>query len=257
MARLFLSFGVLVPLIQVACAIHAYKSGKERWWLWIILMFPLVGCGAYLLIEVLPTVRRTGQLLLWLESIPWFRGRELDRLEDDLEDAPTTGNRLRLADACVRHGRLDRAAELYRDCLKGPHEHDVHTMRSLAEVLNDQEDWKSLLNLTVDLRPLLPDREINDAIRWEAIALDGLGRHGEAEERYLHLMDSWPGEEIRCRLASMLARQSRYAEARKHFETVQRHIRRGGGFYRSQNKAWEKSSKAWLKYIDEHSKQPA
>jgi hypothetical protein len=127
-------------------------------------------------------------------------------------------------------------------------------MRSLAEVLNEKEDWKGLLNLTVDLRPLLPEREINEAIRWEAIALDGLGRHGEAEERYLHVIDLWPGEEIRCRLASMLAKQSRYAEARNLFETVQRHIRRGGGFYRSQNKSWAKSSRAWLKYIDERSK---
>ena len=251
MARLYVLFGLLIPVLQIACAVHVYKQGKERFWFWVIFMFPLAGSAVYIVSEVLPTWRRSGELLRWVESIPWFKGREVDRLEDELEYAPTTDNRLNLARACVRHGKLDRAIELYRESLKGPHHNDAHIMRGLAEALTDKEDWRGLLDVATDLRPLLPERELNDAIRWEAIALDGLDRHAEAEERYLHLIDLWPGEEIRCRLATMLARQGRPVEARKHFEIVQRHLRRGNSYYRRQNKIWAKASSAWLKHLDQ------
>lgn len=241
----------LIPLLQVACAVHAYKNGKERFWFYVVLLFPLAGSAVYLFSEILPTWQRTGQLLHWFESIPWFRGRELDRLEDELEYAPTIANRLNFANACVRHGKLDRAIEQYRECLKGVHQKDPDIMRSLATALVEQEDWAALLDVATDLRPLLRERELNEAIRWEAIALDGLDRYAEAEERYLHLIDSWPGEEIRCRFAAMLARQGHQAEARKHFETLQRHLRRGNSYYRRQNKPWAKFSAAWLKFLDQ------
>lgn len=251
MARFALLFGLLVPLIQVACAVHAYKNGKDRFWFWVILLFPMIGSAVYFISEVVPVWRRTGELLRWVEGIPWFRGRELARLEDELEYAPTIDNRLNLAAACVRHGRLERAVELYQECLKGVHKNDVPTMRSLAEALMEKEDWKDLLEIATDLRTLLPERDLNEAIRYEAIALDGMERSAEAEERYLHLLDVWPGEEIRCRLGTLLARHGRHMEARKHLETVQRYLRRGNSYYRRQNKAWSNSSAAWLKFLDQ------
>ena len=254
MLRLYLLLGPIIPLLQVACAVHAYRRGKERFWFYVIVFFPGVGSCMYLVAEVLPEWQRTGQFVHWFENIPWFRGRELDRLEDELEDSPTVANRLNLANALVRHGRLDKAVAQYRECLKGAHQKDPAIMRSLAEALVDHEDWAALVDVATDLRPLLKERELNDAIRWEAIGLDGLDRCAEAEERYLHLLDAWSGEEIRCRYGSMLARLGRENEARAQFDTLQRHLRRGGSHYRRQNRTWGSACAAWLKHID---KKPA
>lgn len=247
---LYLTFTLLVPAIQVACAVHAYQHGKQQFWFWVILMFPIVGSAVYFISEVLPDWRRSGGMARKMETIPWFKDRELDRLEDQLEEVPTTENRLRLAEASVRFGQLDRAVELYRQSLEGPHAKDADITRALASALAENKDWSGLLDVSSDLRQLLSAGEINEAIRWEAIALDGLDLFADAEQRYLHLLESWPGEEIRCRLGMMLARQGRYAEARKHFDTLQRHMRRGNGYYRSKNKAWAKYCSQWLKYLE-------
>lgn len=247
---LYLTFTLLIPAIQVACALHAYQRGKQQFWFFIILMFPVVGSLIYFIAEVLPELRQSGGVVRKMESISWFKTRELDRLEENLEEVPTTENRLKLAAACVRFGQRDRAVELYRQSLEGAHAKDADIVKSLASALAEAENWSELLDVSSELRQLLNPGEINEAIRWEAIALDGLNHYRDAEERYLHLIESWPGEEIRCRLAMMLAREGRNADARFHFEAIRRHMRRGNSYYRSKNKLWAKHCSRWLKYLD-------
>jgi len=256
MPPFLLPFTLVIPLLQVACAVHAYRSGKEHFWFWIILMFPLLGTVVYFIAEILPEWKRTGQPTRVMDGIPFLASRELDRLEEQLEDVPTTANQLNLAEACIRRGRPERAAELYRECLKGPHENDINILRGLAEALLAAEKWSDLLDVSDDMRPLLGDREINEVLRLEAIALDGMGHTEDAEKRYLHLIDSLPGEEIRCRLAAMLAREGRDDEARRHFDTLRRHLKRGNRYYRSKNKHWANSCATWLKQLDAKKAKP-
>ena len=256
MPPLLLPFTLVIPLLQVACAVHAYRRGKEYFWFWIILMFPLLGTIVYFIAEILPEWKRTGQPSRVMDGIPFLASRELDRLEEQLEDVPTTANQLILAEACIRRGKPERAIELYRECLKGPHENDINILRSLAEALLASEKWSDLLDVSDGMRSLLGDREINEVLRLDAIALDGMGHIEDAEKRYLHLIDSLPGEEIRCRLAAMFAREGRDDEARRHFGTLRRNLRRGNRYYRSKNKYWAKSCATWLKQLDAQKAKP-
>src|SRR4030095_12231537 len=51
--------GALVLVIQLCFAYHAYSTGRPRWWLAIIMAFPVMGCVAYYFIEVFPTTRES------------------------------------------------------------------------------------------------------------------------------------------------------------------------------------------------------
>ena len=47
----FFLYGIV---FQVLCAVHCVKTGRQNYWLWIILMFSLVGCLVYFIVEMLP-----------------------------------------------------------------------------------------------------------------------------------------------------------------------------------------------------------
>jgi hypothetical protein len=243
-------FGLLIPAVQICCALHAYNRGKDRFWFFVILIFPVLGSAIYFFTEVVPELRRTGQLQQWVEKIPWLFGREIERLEEKYSDVPTTQNAIELASAHVRDGNFTRAIQLYRESLKEHHQNDDSILRLLAEALTEKKDWEGLIDVAIDLRRLLKGSEINDAIRWEAIALDGLDRFEEAEPRYLHVIDHCGSEEMRFRLALMLTRQDRATEARDHFETLKSNIRRGNSDYRRKNRKWGNLTKEWLIYLD-------
>jgi hypothetical protein len=43
--------------IQLCFVVHAYRSGAPRYWVFVILAFPVAGCLAYYLFEVFPRSR--------------------------------------------------------------------------------------------------------------------------------------------------------------------------------------------------------
>ncbi|MCH6480708.1 hypothetical protein MMN66_18105, partial [Escherichia coli] len=36
----------VVVMLELLCCIHAYRSGQERYWIFIIFCFPVIGCVA-------------------------------------------------------------------------------------------------------------------------------------------------------------------------------------------------------------------
>ena len=49
----------LVFGLQLLCLAHVMKTGRPCQWLFIILALPLVGCLAYLCLEILPDLRHS------------------------------------------------------------------------------------------------------------------------------------------------------------------------------------------------------
>ena len=45
-------------LLQVACAAHLVRTGRSPMWLLAILLLPIVGSLAYVVVEVVPGARR-------------------------------------------------------------------------------------------------------------------------------------------------------------------------------------------------------
>lgn len=49
---------VAMVILQVVCAAHVIKVGKPPLWLLVILLLPVAGSLAYVVMEVLPDARR-------------------------------------------------------------------------------------------------------------------------------------------------------------------------------------------------------
>ena len=50
---------ILTVAIQVITVVHLLRSGRDMRWLFLIIFLPMVGCLAYLIIEVLPSLRQS------------------------------------------------------------------------------------------------------------------------------------------------------------------------------------------------------
>ncbi len=43
----------MLLIVQILFIIHALKTGRDWWWVLIILFFPVIGCVVYFALEVL------------------------------------------------------------------------------------------------------------------------------------------------------------------------------------------------------------
>jgi hypothetical protein len=126
--------GVLFLVAQVACAVHAGRTGRPFFWIYLVLILPLAGMLAYFVLEIAPEMinsrsgRRAasgvGKLL-----DPEKRYRAALRQVQISETVKTKSN---LAELCVETQRFDEASQLYRELLSGLHATDAGLLLGLA-----------------------------------------------------------------------------------------------------------------------------
>jgi hypothetical protein len=104
-------FALVIILLDITLVYHASRTGRLQPWAFIILMIPVMGAVAYIVVELLPemlngpgaqqTRRRVASRL-----DPERRYRELS---DHLAATDTIANRAALAEECLSVGRFDEA----------------------------------------------------------------------------------------------------------------------------------------------------
>ena len=127
-----------------------------------------------------------------------------------------------LAEACIGRQAYDEAIALYRGALTGVNADAPDIMEGLARALFLKGDPAGALAALDDLRARNPDYRSADAHMIYARSLEGLARDAEAIDEYAALARYFSGEEARCRLALILRRTGRLAEARPLFEEILR-----------------------------------
>lgn len=230
-------FALPTLLVQVFFAVHAVRSGRPYYWLWIIFAFPLVGCLVYFFAEYLPYTRAGG-----IEGVgkalakTLNPGAEIRRLQDQLAVTPSVQNRIELARAYVAAGKPAEAVSLYEACLQGLHQDDPRVLYELAAAyhaggrLEDaRRTYERFRTTTAPSKEqqLLSARIHEDAGDLEAALLE-----------YAALARSSAGEEARVRYALLLRRIGRGDEAVALFEETLRHARLSPSHYRRTQKHW-------------------
>src|SRR5437588_6894735 len=97
----------LIRVLQILCLVHAFKTGRDRMWIYILLFLPGIGMIAYGVVELLPGLfrSRTAQGLQRQAMRQFDPGRELRQRYVALEEADTVENRRLLAEELVASGR--------------------------------------------------------------------------------------------------------------------------------------------------------
>jgi hypothetical protein len=232
-------------LIAIGLAIHAYRTGRMSPWLWIILFLPGIGSLLYVILELGPellsgrtAIRVKRDLVATVDP-----GRDYRSLAREVQIAPTVHNRLRLAEECLRLGRVQEAATLYEDSATGLHAADPAVLGGLARARFGTGDLAGARAALDALRAENPDWRPADVQLLYARILEGQGQTLEALAALRALATTYPGEEARCRYAELLTRTGDAQAARAEYREIVRRVDLQGKAYRRQQSAWYDAAK--------------
>ena len=226
---------ILMAALQIAAAVHAGKTGRPFFWIYLIIFLPGIGLLAYAAVELVPEFFRgyRGQRATRAVGRAIDPGRQYRALARDAELAPTVENLHRLAEECVNLGRFDEAIEHYKASLQGMHADDPALLRGLAEAELGGGHAAAARATLEKLYAANPDYASEEARLLYARALEESGDAAGAAAEYERLVDHYPGPEASCRYALLLQRRGEreraraiFAETKKRLELAPRHMRR-------------------------------
>jgi hypothetical protein len=107
--------------VQILLVIHVLKTGRNRYWIWLLLFLPLVGGVAYLIIEILPefTGGIRGQRALRQVRKAVNPTADLKRHADAWAQSPNADNARRYAEVLIDHKKFDEANTILDTALQG------------------------------------------------------------------------------------------------------------------------------------------
>ena len=221
-------------------AVHAVRSGQDRYWLFILFMFPVLGSVVYALAIWLPEARhsRGAKALVRNVRAVLVPGRELREARDAFELSQTADNRLRLADALVAAGEPEAAIEQYQSVLRGVHRDEPTVQVRLAQALLDANKPYEARELLETLIRERPDFRSPEGHLTYACAVAGTGDRAKAKEEFEALVGYYAGMEARARYAQALTNWGELDAARSLSLESLRLVRRLPRYAQRINQPW-------------------
>lgn len=227
-------------LIAILCAVHAVRTGQERYWLLILFLFPLLGSLAYALVVFLPALSdsRGGRRVVRGIRDTLDPGRELREAQAAFEHSATIANRIRVADALHGAGRFEEAMAAYREALHGVHSGDADIQVKLARALLDAAQPAQARELLESVIAQQPNFKSPEGHLVYARAVAASGDRARAREEFESLIGYFAGIEARARYVEVLRSWGEDAAAAALVEDSLRHIRHMPAGSQRLNEEW-------------------
>ena len=235
-----MSLIVAEVLLQIACAYHAYRNGHSQPWLFIILLFPLIGSIIYIVAVVLPGFQHTKEAQQLATGVRKLIDPDKD-LRERLQQAELVDSadaKRGLAEELMRRGDFPAAARLLEGAATGVYADDPALLFMLARARFGAFDFVGTQKTLDDLRVANPNWQSGDAHLLYARALEGQGQEAAALSEYEAVAKYFAGEEAKCRLAMYLQKLGRAADARKVYQGVVKAGERANKFQRQMQREW-------------------
>ncbi len=234
-----LGFGLHI-IVAILCAVHVLRTDQERWWLFVLFFFPLLGSIIYALAVFLPDMSRTrgGRRVVRGLRDTLNPGRELREAEAEFEHSATIANRIRVADALHGAGRHADAVAAYREALHGVHSDDPHIQVKLARALLDNGDAAAAREVLETLISSRPDFKSPDGHLIFARAMAACGERDQAKQEFDALIGYYAGIEARVRYVEVLENWGEQKAAAKLVDESLQHIKHMPAGSRRLNAEW-------------------
>lgn len=245
-------FAVLDILIAVYFGVHAIRTGRNMYWLMILLMAPFLGSLIYFFAEYLPEVRHSAIARKAVGAVGKVLDpkRELREATLAFERTPTVDHRFRLAEALQGLGRVDEALAHFEACVAGPYAKDIKLRRGLARAQlaagKPADAARTLSSLFADS----PEQARGPASLWLAQAHAEAGDEAAALAAFDQACQQHATTETHCAYGLYLARIGRVPAARAMLERVVHDARMGTTHSRDLNREAIDQARAALKALE-------
>ena len=231
---------VLSYLPSLLCGIHVVRSGREMYWLWLFVIAPMLAPAFYFFAVLLPEMLdgRTGRALGKAARNAIDPERDYRNALRALEDTPTVGNRMKLAQAAAALGRWSDAEAQWAQCVDGHWAEDPAILLGHANALLELERWPEALKRLEQLKALGRDGETPQVALGFARAYEGMGRNQEADDAYRFAADRVPGLEAGARYVAFLAKTGRREDAGIGLSEIERRLAKIAGPLRGEARIW-------------------
>ena len=222
-------------VVQLLCAVHCVRNGRNGMWLMVIVFFSIPGCLAYGFFEILPQYagRREVRAAKQAAVRKLDPERDIRSAREALELADTAANRTRLGDALADKGSWAEASTHYREALARAPGVDRAGQFKLARAELEAGNAAAARDLFEKLPQSGSPSENDRAALYLARSLEECGETGEALALYADVGDRMPGGEPLCRQAALLIANGRQAEALPVLAEVERRVKRLDRFERA------------------------
>jgi len=227
-------------LLNVLLIVHVIRTGRNTFWIFVIVFVPVAGPIAYFILEVLPELMQSRTLQSTRRSVKLALDPEgqLRRLQDEAQVTQNVASNQRLAEELLRHNRFEEAAAVYRKILTGLYAHDPDLMLGLARAQFGGADMSAARATLDEAMRLNPDYRSPQAHLLHARALEAEGNAEKALQEYQALSTSYPGAEAAVRYANLLKAQGRVEESRTVAKDLLEQARIAPAHYRKAQRDW-------------------
>jgi hypothetical protein len=230
-------------ILQAIALLHFVRRRPDAFWLWVILIGGGLGATAYVLMEVIPDAR------LLRDTFQVFpRRKRIKALEAAVLDNPSIGNYEELGDLYLDDGQFAKARECYDKVIsprtKSP---DPYYRRALAELALG--DLPATADDLLHVVSADPKYDYHRAAGLLAHVVGQLGRHEEANRRFLEVTQVSTMSETQYNYASFLADVNRPEDARQWARRVLAKKPTMPAYMRRRERPWFRKASALLKRL--------
>jgi FimV-like protein len=219
---------IVTVLVQICCVVHLIRTRRPNLWLWAIILLPIAGSAAYIVVEVLPGLfqRREVRAVKAAAVKRLDPERELRAAREAVDVADTAATRTALADALAEGGNWGEAVRHYREAVAKTPGKDRSARFRLARACLEAGNTAEARRLLEELPESASPSENDRAALLLARSLEELGETDRAVALYAELGERMPGAEAQCRHAALLIASGRRGEAVPLLEEAERRARR-------------------------------
>ncbi|MBK8814125.1 MAG: tetratricopeptide repeat protein [Methylococcaceae bacterium] len=231
--------------VQIFFGIHAIKTGRPFVWVLVIILTSLIGCLAYVIIELAPEwwASRGGRQVKNAIGNKIDPEKNLKAAQKACEQVDSIQNLMKLAEQYVLLNRYNEARELYTKSMTGIYAEDPQIMLGLAKAELGVGNFEAVVNVLDKLKATNPTFKSPEGHLLYARALEGAGRIPEAIHEYEAMGNNYPTPEPACRLAQIYKAQGNQALADELFQSVVKRSLSASKLFNETNKEWVKLAK--------------
>jgi hypothetical protein len=219
--------------------VHAVRTGRPSWWLFILISAPLLGSIVYFFSEFLPEQRHSRGARRAVRAVEAILDpeRALREAQLEYERTPSVANRAQLAKALQAKGRHAEALQHLQACCEGPYATDRAMLTALAQTALDAGQAKTARSALDRLFAAHADARTPDAALLHARALADSGDPGarDAFDAAVRQLDTM---EAHCRYGDLLSSRGDATAARVQYDAVLAAARVAPSHARELNQNW-------------------
>ncbi|MBL8545801.1 MAG: hypothetical protein JNL81_05015 [Hyphomonadaceae bacterium] len=231
---------ILTYLPSLVCGIHVVRTGREMFWLWLFIIGPLIAPAFYFFAVLVPEwtggsgARKVGRAARQALDPE----RDYRSAMRALEDTPTVGARMKVAQAAAALGRWSDAEAQWALAADGGWADDPPILMGHALSLLELGRHEEALARLEKLKALGSEGRTPAAALAFARAYEGLGRNEEADDAYRFAADRVPGLESGGRYVAFMAKTGRREDAEIGFAEIERRLAKIAPPLRPEARVW-------------------